>query len=151
MKFIISENRDDLIPQLRIIAGKEWSLYYEQFLIKLESENKTSLLVNAMVMNDEKGRLIKALEHYEGVELILQVAPYLNKIDHSFLKERLGQSIEIHLNTHVGYQSADFILDIFMKLSSQRLDNIIEHLFRLVIKKFPERKHLIKYIKEAAI
>jgi hypothetical protein len=80
IEFIISENRDDLVPQLRLITGKKWSSYYEQFLAKLESENKIGLLVNAMVMNDEKSRLIKALEHYDGVELILQVAPYLNRM-----------------------------------------------------------------------
>jgi hypothetical protein len=102
-------------------------------------------------MNGEKSRLIKVLEQYQGVELILEVAPYLNQIDPSFLKDRLGKSIEKHLNTHVGYQSADFILDIFMKLSTERLDSIIDHLFRMIIKQFPERKHLIKYIKETAI
>lgn len=149
--FIMDEGRIDLLYKLRNEADQNWTRYYQKMIQTLRESGKKSLLLSTLVFNEDTVNIIELLKDETDLELILQNADYIYRIDKTFLRNRLEIVIKQHLAAHVGFQSADLILEIFNRLGHLDLHALVDDLFKMILKQFPERTYLIKYIREVAV
>ncbi|MCB0667541.1 MAG: SWIM zinc finger family protein [Saprospiraceae bacterium] len=151
IEFISRDGRIDQLANLRKISGDHWKRNYQDLIDEVKKQGDKKLLVNIMVFNDDRTALLDLLRKEEGEQLLLESATFLYRIEPDFIQEKLEEIIRNHLQHHVGYQSGEFILNIFNRLFQIDLHHLADGLFAMIIREFPERKHLIKYIKEEVV
>lgn len=149
--FIIHEGRMDWLSKLRDEAEHNWPRYYKRMILGLRQSGKKAQLLSTMVFNEDQANIIELLRNENDLELILQDAGYIYSIDKDFLRDKLEILIKHHLAAHVGFQSADLVLEIFSRLGQLDLHGLVDDLFKMILSQFPERTYLIKYIREVAV
>jgi hypothetical protein len=150
INFLVSEERADLLPELKSISGEDWPEVVRQLIELLDQTPHKRLLLELLVLENDQEGIIDLLNRNDDVELLLVHADFLYRKNRRYLYQQLEKLIDRHLTDHIGYQSADYILRIFDRLASLGLTGLIEDLHRSVLRKFPERIYLIKYLKESA-
>jgi len=149
IEYIVSSHREEVIDELQEVAGEEWDSVFQRLIGKIkESPDSEVLLVEALVKNDERGELASVVQKIENTDLLLKHASYLSSVDKGLLLTRLREIIVSHLESHIGHQSADEVMKIFAALERENLRVEVDYLFKVILREFPERKYLIKYLKE---
>ena len=149
--FIIAESRSDLLPELRSLSGDQWPIILQDLATSLDDGKHDNILLDVLVMNDDLEKVITLLNKNDDSGLLLEHADYLHRKNRKYLIQGLENAIARHLSDHIGYQSADYIMHVFTRLGRLKLDSVIEELYRFILRKFPERTYLIKYLKESAV
>lgn len=149
--FIISDGRSDLLPELRSLSGDQWPAILQDLVTNLEDGEHDNILLDVLVMNNDINGVITILNKNDDIGLLLAHADFLYRKNKKYLVQGLENAITRHLHDHIGYQSADYIIHVFTRLSRLKLDSVIEELYRFILKEFPERTYLIKYLKESTV
>jgi hypothetical protein len=149
--FIISEGRSDLLQELRSLSGDQWPAILQDLAASLDDGRHDNILLDVLVMNNDIDKTIILLNKNDDIGLLLAHADFLHRKNKKYLVQGLENAITRHLRDHIGYQSADFIIHVFTRLTKLKLDSVIEELYRFILRKFPERTYLIKYLKESAV
>lgn len=149
--FIVKEDRVDQLDTLKAESGKRWPENYRELVRRLKEYKRPGTLVSTLVFKGDRTALLALLKEEENIDIILPATPYLYPLEPAFIQKKFENRIRNHLENHVGYQSGEFILSIFNRLFQIDLHDLAENLFTMIIREFPERKHLIKYLREEVV
>lgn len=138
----------DLILALKECAGKSWSKVSTELAGDFEETGQIDLCLEVLVLNNDYPGIRRILEKYDDAFLLLGQASYLYDQMPNYFEQAVEAHLIRHLDTHVGYQSAEFLLHIFNSLSAQNLSHLVEKYYAMVVDKFSERKYLLKMLRE---